>query len=138
VQQRPVAQGLVALYQLTEPAQARARARVRARATKAVPILRDYPIPEIAKLGRKLHGWRGVLFAHFDHPDVSKGPTKNLNVKIRTPDESPAAAATSPTTGYDSCSTTAASTKITYRHGSEPVVQVRCVAPPFPCPNFEL
>jgi hypothetical protein len=117
VQQRPVAQG-VALYQLTDPGPSPRPGH------QAVPILRDYPIPEIAKLGRTLHGWRGELFAHFDHPDVSNGPTKNLNVKIRTPDESPAAAATSPTTGYDSCSTTAASTKITYRHGSEPVVQV--------------
>jgi hypothetical protein len=36
--------------------------------------------------------------------------------------ESPAATGNSPTTGYGSCSTTAESTKITHRHGSEPAV----------------
>lgn len=39
-------------------------------------------MPEIAKLGRTLHAWRTDL-AHFNHPDVSNGPTENLNLKIK-------------------------------------------------------
>jgi transposase len=72
-----VAQDLMALYQLTDPDQARTRA------TELITNLRSCPIPEIAKLGRTFHAWRTELLAHFDHPDVSNGPTENLNLKIK-------------------------------------------------------
>jgi transposase len=72
-----VAQDLMALYQLTDPEQAHTRA------TELITNLRSCPIPEIAKLGRTLHAWRGELLAHFNHPDVSNGPTENLNLKIK-------------------------------------------------------
>jgi transposase len=72
-----VAQDLMTLYQLTDPDQARIRA------SELITNLRQCPIPEIAKLGRTLHTWRTELLAHFDHPDVSNGPTENLNLKIK-------------------------------------------------------
>ena len=72
-----IAQDLMALYQLPTPEQARTRAN------KLITTLRDYPIPEIAKLGRTLHAWHTELLAHFDHPDVSNGPTENVNLKIK-------------------------------------------------------
>jgi transposase len=111
-----VAQDLISLYQLTDPEHARPRA------TKLITTLRSCPIPEIAKLGRTLHMWRTELLAHFDPPTSPMGPLKTSTSKLRTPSGSPAATAISNTTGYDSCSTTAASTKITHRHGSEPAV----------------
>jgi transposase len=72
-----VAQDLMTLYQITDPDQGRTRA------SELITNLRDCPIPEIAKLGRTLHAWRTELLAHFDHPDVSNGPTENLNLKIK-------------------------------------------------------
>jgi transposase len=72
-----VAQDLMALYQLTDLDQARTRA------TELITNLRNCPIPEIARLGRTLHAWRGELLAHFDYPEVSNGPTENLNLKIK-------------------------------------------------------
>jgi transposase len=72
-----VAQDLMALYQLTDPDQAHTRAN------ELITRLRQCPIPEIAKLGRTLHAWRSELLAHFDHPDLSNGPTENLNLKIK-------------------------------------------------------
>jgi len=72
-----VAQDLMALYQITDPDQARTRA------TELITNLRSCPIPEIAKLGRTLHAWRTELLAHFDHPDITNGPTENLNLKIK-------------------------------------------------------
>jgi transposase len=72
-----VAHDLMSLYQLTDPDQARTRAN------ELITKLRQCPIPEIAKLGRTLHAWRTELLAHFDHPDVSNGPTENLNLKIK-------------------------------------------------------
>ncbi len=72
-----VAQDLMALYQLTDPAQARRRAET------LIADLRDCPIDELARLGRTLHAWRTELCAHFDHPTVSNGPTENLNLKIK-------------------------------------------------------
>jgi transposase len=65
------------LYRLDDPAQARARAG------QLITDLRECPIPELARLGRTLHAWRDELCAHFDHPDVSNGPTENLNLKIK-------------------------------------------------------
>ena len=35
------------------------------------------------RLGRPLTAWRTELFARFDHPGVSNGPTENLNLKIK-------------------------------------------------------
>jgi transposase len=72
-----VAQQLMDLCRLDDPAQARARAE------QLVGDLRDCPIPELARLGRTLHAWRVELCAHFDHPTVSSGPTENLNLKIK-------------------------------------------------------
>lgn len=66
----------MALYQLIDPDQARIRAH------ELITSLRSCPIPEIAKLGRTLHAWRTELLAHFDDPEVSNGPTENLNLKI--------------------------------------------------------
>jgi transposase len=72
-----VAQDLMALYQMSDPDQGRTRAG------ELITNLRQCPIPEIAKLGRTLHAWRTEMLAHFDHPDVSNGPTENLNLKIK-------------------------------------------------------
>jgi transposase len=72
-----IAQQVMALYQLDDPAQARAHA------AELVTALRTCPIAELARLGRTLHVWRDELVAHFDHPDVSNGPTENLNLKIK-------------------------------------------------------
>lgn len=72
-----VAQDLMSLYQLTDPDTAHRRAQA------LITDLRGCPIPELARLGRTLHAWRHELGAHFDHPDVSNGPTENLNLKIK-------------------------------------------------------
>ena len=72
-----IAQHLMALYQITDPDQACTRA------TELITNLRSCPIPEIAKLGRTLHAWRTELLAHFDHPDITNGPTESLNLKIK-------------------------------------------------------
>ena len=72
-----IAQQVMALYQLTDPDQARAQA------AELIAALRTCPIPELARLGRTLHAWRDELIAHFAHPDVSNGPTENLNLKIK-------------------------------------------------------
>jgi transposase len=72
-----VAQDLMALYQLADPADARRRAEA------LIADLRGCPIPELARLGRTLHAWRHELCAHFEHPTVSNGPTENLNLKIK-------------------------------------------------------
>jgi transposase len=72
-----IAQDLMALYQLTDPGQARTHAE------ELITKLRTCPIPELAKLGRTLHTWRDELLAHFDHPEVSNAPTENLNLKIK-------------------------------------------------------
>jgi transposase len=55
----------------------------RVQATALIGDLRGCPIPELARLGRTLHAWRDELCAHFDHPEVSNGPTENLNLKIK-------------------------------------------------------
>jgi len=51
-------------------------------AAQLITGLRDCPIPELARPGSTLHTWRVELAAHFDYPDVSAGPTENLNLKI--------------------------------------------------------
>jgi transposase len=72
-----IAQHVMDLYQGDDPDQARAAA------TELIAALRECPIEELARLGRTLHAWREELFAHFDHPEVSNGPTENLNLKIK-------------------------------------------------------
>jgi transposase len=72
-----IAQDLMALYRLPDPADARRRAEA------LIADLRGCPIPELARLGRTLNAWRFELCAHFDHPAVSNGPTENLNLKIK-------------------------------------------------------
>lgn len=72
-----VAQDLMDLYQLRDAE------RARARAAELIARLRTCPIGEIAKLGRTLHVWRTELCAHFVHPEVTNGPTENLNLKIK-------------------------------------------------------
>jgi transposase len=66
----------VDLYRLDDPKQARARAEA------LIIDLHTCPIP-VARLGRTLHALRTQLRAHFDHPEVSNGPTENLNLKIK-------------------------------------------------------
>ena len=72
-----IAQDLMDLYRLNDPDLARTRAAA------LITDLRDCPIAELARLGRTLHAWQVELCAHFDHPDVSNGPTENLNLKIK-------------------------------------------------------
>jgi transposase len=72
-----VAQDLMDLYQHDDPE------RARAQATALLTALRSCPIPELARPGRTLHAWQHELCAYFDHPDVSNGPTENLNLKIK-------------------------------------------------------
>ena len=72
-----IAQELMDLYRLDDPDLARTHAEA------LITGLRDCPIPELARLGRTLHAWQAELCAHIDHPDVSNGPTENLNLKIK-------------------------------------------------------
>ena len=71
------AQQVMHLYQHDDPDQARTAA------ADLIAALRDCPIGELARLGRTLHAWRDELAAHFAHPDVTNGPTENLNLKIK-------------------------------------------------------
>jgi transposase len=64
------------LYRTDDPSQARAHAE------QLIADLREWPITELARLGRTLHAWRGELCAHFDHPAAENGTTENLNLKI--------------------------------------------------------
>jgi Transposase len=111
-----IAQQLMDLYRLDDPALARNHAE------QLIGELRECPIPELARLGRTLHAWRVELCAHFDHPAVSNGPIENLNLKIKNTKRSPADTATSLIAGYDRCSTTAAFAKVTHRHESGPAL----------------
>jgi transposase len=72
-----IAQKVMAIYRLDDPAQARAQV------DDLITSLRACPIAELARLGRTLHAWQDELVAHFDHPAVSNGPTENLNLKIK-------------------------------------------------------
>jgi transposase len=73
-----VAQQVMDLYQHDDRDQARAAA-----AAELIAALRECPIEELARLGRTLQAWREELIAHFVHPEVSNGPTENLNLKIK-------------------------------------------------------
>ena len=59
------------------------RAAGKAAAEQVITMARTCPVPEIARLGRTLTIWRTEFLARFDHPDVSNGPTENLNLKIK-------------------------------------------------------
>ena len=72
-----IAQQVMDLYQHNDPEQASNTA------TELIAALRECPIEELARLGRTLHAWREELLAHFAHPEVSNGPTENLNLKIK-------------------------------------------------------
>jgi hypothetical protein len=50
--------------------------------------------------------------AHLDYPNSGNGLTEDINLKTAKPGGALAAGATSPTTGYDCCSTTAAFVEI--------------------------
>jgi hypothetical protein len=51
------------------------------RAAVLIAGLRFCPIGGPVHLGRTLHAWRHELCDHFDHPDVSNGPTENNYLK---------------------------------------------------------
>lgn len=52
-------------------------------AEQVITAARTCPVPEVTRLGRTLTAWKTEFLAHFDHPDVSNGPTENLNLKIK-------------------------------------------------------
>ena len=58
-------------------------ARNRAAAEQVITAALDCPVPEVARLGRTLRAWRAEFLAAFTHPEVSNGPTENLNLKIK-------------------------------------------------------
>lgn len=68
-----IAQDLMACY----------HARNRVGADRLITAARSCPVPEVARLGRTLTAWRQEFLAGFEHPDVSNGPTENLNLKIK-------------------------------------------------------
>lgn len=57
--------------------------RDRAAAERVITAACQCPVPEVTRLGRTLTAWRTEFLAHFDHPDVSNGPTECLNLKIK-------------------------------------------------------
>jgi transposase len=57
--------------------------RDRAAAEQVITAALDCPVPEVARLGRTLAAWRAEFLAGFAYPDVSNGPTENLNLKIK-------------------------------------------------------
>ncbi|WP_052307997.1 transposase [Nakamurella multipartita] len=59
------------------------RAAGRAAAEHLITLAKTCPVPEIARFGRTLVAWRTEFLARFDHPEVSNGPTENLNLKIK-------------------------------------------------------
>jgi transposase len=61
------------------------RAAGKSAAERVIIMAKTFPVPEIARLGRTLTVWRTEFLARFDHPDVSNGPTENLNLKVKNP-----------------------------------------------------
>jgi transposase len=59
------------------------RAAGRVLADQVITAARTCPVREVARLGRTLTMWRTEFLSRFDHPDVSNGPTENLNLKIK-------------------------------------------------------
>lgn len=59
------------------------RAAGKIAAEQVITMAKTCPVPEIARLGRTLTAWRSEFLARFDHPEVSNGPTENLNLKIK-------------------------------------------------------
>lgn len=66
------------------------------------------PIPKITRLGRTLRRWRSAILAYFDTAGASNGPTEAVRASSKSCAASPAASATSTTTGYGPCSPLAA------------------------------
>ncbi|WP_183164374.1 transposase, partial [Arthrobacter oryzae] len=62
------------------------------------------PIPEVARLGRKLKQWKEAILAYFDTQGASHGPPRRSTASSKRPAESPAASATSPTMASDAYS----------------------------------
>jgi hypothetical protein len=67
------------------------------------------PVDEVASLGRTLARWRTEILAHHT-TGASSGPTEGLNLLVKTVKRAGHGSASSPTTGYGSCSMRAAST----------------------------
>jgi transposase len=65
------------------------RAAGKSAAERVIIMAKTFPVPEIARLGRTLTVWRTEFLARFDHPDVSNGPTENLNLKVKNTNASP-------------------------------------------------
>ena len=55
----------------------------KAAAEKLITTAKSCPVPEITRLGRTLTAWSTEFLARFDHPGVSNGPTKCLNLKVK-------------------------------------------------------
>ena len=55
----------------------------RTAAERAITAARGCPVPQINRLGRTLNNWRPEYLSRFDQPQVSNGPTENLNLKIK-------------------------------------------------------
>lgn len=58
----------------------------RTHAAELIEVLTDCPVPEVARLGRTLAGWRKEYLAYFDTNRASNGPTEAVNLlneKIR-------------------------------------------------------
>ena len=51
-------------------------------AQKVLDSFHTCPIPEVARLGRTLHAWRGQILAYFDTSEVSNGGTEAINMII--------------------------------------------------------
>ncbi len=59
------------------------RAAGRVAAERVITAAKTCPVREVARLGRTLNVSRTEFLARFDHPDVSNGPTENVNLKIK-------------------------------------------------------
>ena len=105
-------QQLRSIYHAATPADGR---RI---AEKVIASFPTCPIAEIARLGRTLRAWKTQVLAYFDTDGVSNGGTEAINPLIEKTRASPTASGTSPTTGYASCSQSAAPGQ--YRRGPRP------------------
>lgn len=53
-------------------------------ATEIIASFPSCPIPEVARLGRSLRGWKAAILADFDTAGASNGPTQAINGVIET------------------------------------------------------
>lgn len=51
---------------------------------KVLAAFPSCPIPEVARLGRTLRGWKAAILAYFDTNGASNGPTEAINGVIET------------------------------------------------------